>query len=188
MTARTPFLVSGISSLTDARYAAGMNVPYCSLVWSSKGETTLDPSTFTAIRAWIEGVEWWGEYKGNDPVKLLELADSYQLKTWILNPEFPDLDTSSGLEFLIPGRAASGTSVVWLPSSAAAVREEVFREAIAGGAAQVLVLNPESVDEIEMLSGLSEKALFRLQSGEEDRPGWMDLTPLQDILERWDEA
>ena len=74
--------VSGINSLTDARYCAGMEVPYLGIQFDAEGNCLLDRNSFTAIAGWIEGPVWVGEYEGHDEQKLLELAESYGIEIW----------------------------------------------------------------------------------------------------------
>jgi phosphoribosylanthranilate isomerase len=79
--------VNGISSLTDARYCAGMGVQKLGLTFEENGIGVLDPNQFTSIKAWIEGVVWTGTYLGTNLEVFENLVSQYQIFEWVLNPD-----------------------------------------------------------------------------------------------------
>ncbi len=184
--------VSDISSLTDARYCAGMGVQYLSICFDESGNTRLDPTSFLAIRAWIEGVEWMGEFSGNDPGILREIADAWQLNTWIVeDPALRTVPELNDLQF-ITSVSDSNCENRRSESLEIEIRSEENKDTVLIKAdmdsGQMRILkNPKSAIEIVQLHQQFPDLIFNLNSGEEERPGWMDLSHLQDILEELEE-
>jgi phosphoribosylanthranilate isomerase len=172
--------VSDIQSLTDARYCAGMNVSFLSLVFDEVGKGKLNPTEFKAIEAWIEGVQWWGEYLGSDPAILKDLADSYGISTWVTNCHLED-DSIRIIGLEQTGRDGAEMSV-------AGDKTIGIKALYDSGISTLLLRNPENADEMLALHREFPDLVFNLSSGEEERPGWMDLSGLQDVLEALDEA
>jgi len=186
--------VSGISSLTDARYCAGMGVKFLSLNFDEKGNSTLEQSAFFAIRPWIDGVDWIGEYSGSDPGLLTELIASFDLKTWIVNENLDLSGFSSEINFInnySPRKGnlhdiPEGDLHVNLSELEAHERHDFLQSAFQNEKL-IFVSNPVAVLETELLSSSFPDLVFSLRSSEEDRPGWMDLGALQDYLEELDD-
>ena len=186
--------VSGISSLTDARYCAGMGVQFLSLNFDEKGNSTLEQSAFFAIRPWIEGVEWIGEYSGSDTGLLTELIASFDLKTWIVNENLDLSGFSSDINFIKDYSLGKG-NLHDIPegdlhvnlSELEAVDRFDFLQSAFQKERLIFISNPVSVLETELLSSSFPDLIFSLRSSEEDRPGWMDLGALQDYLEELDD-
>ena len=186
--------VSGISSLTDARYCAGMGVQFLSLNFDEKGSSTLEQSAFFAIRPWIEGVEWIGEYSGSDTGLLTELIASFDLKTWIVNENLDLSGFSSDINFIKDYSLGKG-NLQDIPegdlhvnlSELEAVDRFEFLQSALQKERLIFISNPVTVLETELLSSSFPDLIFSLRSSEEDRPGWMDLGALQDYLEELDD-
>ncbi len=77
-----------------------MGVQFLSLNFDEKGNSSIEQSAFFAIRPWIEGVEWIGEYSGSDTILLAELIASFDLKTWIVNENLDLSGFSSDINFI----------------------------------------------------------------------------------------
>ena len=186
--------VSGISSLTDARYCAGMGVQFLSLNFDEKRNSTLEQSAFFAIRPWIEGVEWIGEYSGSDAGLLTELIASFDLKTWIVNENLDLSGFSFDINFIKDFSPRKG-NLHDIPegdlhvnlSELEAVDRFDFLKSVFQKERLIFISNPVSVLETELLSSSFPDLIFSLRSSEEDRPGWMDLGALQDYLEELDD-
>ena len=189
--------VSGISSLTDARYCAGMEVEFLGIAFDTTGGSPVSRTHFASISGWIEGPQWVCEYDGQSLENLLELVAEYgfetvqvnslamanaciakglktglrvniaELDTWLEVPDnlafvvIPFLDTVVESDHFLPG----------LEEKAVVLAEQITR-----------------IDEVEVILTKYPGLGFNLYSGEEDRPGWMDLSGLQDVLELIDEA
>lgn len=184
--------VSDISSLTDARYCAGMGVKYLSICFDESGNAGIDPTAFLAIRAWIEGVEWMGEYSGNEASVLRSIADAWQLTTWIVKypklrtaPELDDLQfISSATEADCENRESESLEIEICGTE----KKDAVLSKVSKGSGQIRILkNPASASEIVKLHQQFPDLIFNLNSAEEERPGWMDLSHLQDILEELEE-
>ncbi len=186
--------VSGISSLTDARYCAGMGVQFLSLNFDEKGVSTLEQSAFFAIRPWIEGVEWIGEYSGSDSEFLTELIASFDLKTWIVQANLDVSGFSPNINF-IKDFSPRKEDIHDIPegdlhvnfSELEAHERLDFLQSAFQKERLVFVSNPVTVSETELLNSSFPELVFSLRSSEEDRPGWMDLGALQDYLDELDD-
>jgi len=186
--------VSGISSLTDARYCAGMGVKFLSLNFDGNGISSIEQSAFFAIRPWIEGVEWIGEYSGSDSGLLTELISSFDLKTWIVQANLDVSGFSPDINFIkdfSPRKEdlhdrTEGDVQVNLSELEAHERLDFLQSAFQKERL-IYISNPVTVSETELLSSSFPELVFSLHSSEEDRPGWMDLGALQDYLEELDD-
>jgi phosphoribosylanthranilate isomerase len=181
---RLQIFVSGITSLTDARYCAGMGVPYLSVCFDPEGKTELDSTSFQAIRAWIEGVEWWGEYAGSDPVVLFSLQEAYVFSGWIVSPDLAEKLSDAPFQKRVSLEKDSQVLPEFrnVELEISGPKKEVLAEWLQQGH-NVLLKNPEDAHQILALHRAFPELIFKLLSGAEERPGWMDLSGLQDVLE-----
>jgi phosphoribosylanthranilate isomerase len=184
--------VSDISSLTDARYCAGMGVQYLSICFDDSGNTRLDPTAFHAIRAWIEGVEWMGEFSGNNAAVLRDMANAWQLTAWIIkHPELRTVPELDDLQFILSATEADcenrDSESLEIEIGSEEKKDTVLAKAASGSGQMRILKNPASASEIVQLHQQFPELIFNLNSGEEERPGWMDLSHLQDILEELEE-
>lgn len=180
--------VAGISSLTDARYCAGMGVEFLSVYFDENGNGSMRAEALAGIRPWIEGVEWIGEYAGNDSDKLRELATEYELETWILRD---DIETTSGI------RAIKSVSEIPVSDTGSfgfhLDNADFLRKGNPGtpqpmAQNQLIFLSEQvSPEEAVELNRQFPGLIFSLRSSGEDRPGWMDLSDLQDYFEALEE-
>ena len=171
-----------------------MGVQFLSLNFDEKGNSTIEQSAFFAIRPWIEGVEWIGEYSGSDSEFLTELIASFDLKTWIVqenldvsgfSPDINFIKDFSPLKEYLHG-LPEGDLHVNLSELDAEERFEFLQGALQKERL-IFISNPVTVLETELLSSSFPELVFSLRSSEEDRPGWMDLGALQDYLEELDD-
>lgn len=191
---KTPIKVSGISSLTDARYCAGMEVEYLGIPFDSQGIAPLNRNLFVSIAGWIEGPVWVGEYAGKDLEKILEISESYGLNFW----QVQDLELAKDLKkkgfqvaFELNTLELETVKTVLeeikpvfmvIRMDRSSVPSENGLSAICE-MVQVLVLPISTVEDVEFWKAQAPTIGLQLVSGEEDRPGWMDLSGLQDVLE-----
>jgi len=187
--------VSGIASLTDARYCAGMGVEILSLQFNQDGVCSLRPDEFRAIRAWIEGVEWFGEFVGTSGEILTKISLEYELSTWILQND----DLLENAESILTNgrfiRAVDMTENLKRMDFQGNLEIELSGEDwkdktnlfVATENDLRILKNPASAEEIIAIHSEFPKVIFSIQSGMEERPGWMDLSHLQDILEELEE-
>lgn len=190
--------VSGISSLTDARYCAGMGVEYLGIPFDNQVVGAIDRNLFVSISGWIEGPVWMGEYEGTDLQTILEVSDSYGIIFWQLS------NRDLALKLRIIGFKVALQIENPTENQLKEVLETIRPEFL------VLKANRNSAEEVEKAKALNEKIQvlihpisgiadvefwrstipgigLQLASGEEERPGWMDLSGLQDVLEMIEE-
>ncbi|HRH36434.1 MAG TPA: hypothetical protein PKY12_15315, partial [Catalimonadaceae bacterium] len=173
---------------------AGMEVEYLGIPFDSQGIATLNRNLFVSIAGWIEGPVWVGEYGGKDLEKILEISESYGLNFW----QVQDLELAKDLK-------KKGFQVAFElnslePETVKTVLEEIKpvfmvirmdRSSVPSenglsaicGMGQVLVHPISTVEDVEFWKAQAPTIGLQLVSGEEDRPGWMDLSGLQDVLE-----
>lgn len=185
--------VSGITSLTDARYCAGMGVHYLGILFDENGQGNLDRNAFVSISGWIEGPRWVGEYEGNSLAQVQELAENYGISVWQVDSyELADHLFSSGFEvglkmsaddFLqgFPNWKNGPFAFIQLVNPPEELDIHTWNNLISTGQTFLVHANsPEKVAHVLQVLPGSGVCLF---SGLEERPGWMDLSGLQDILE-----
>jgi len=183
--------VSGISSLTDARYCAGMGVSYLSLVFDQSGITSLSSDEFHAIRPWIEGVKWLAEYQGSDLSIIRLIRESYRPDGWILPAGLSADEISEEIWSHLEvnqnsGRLPDGRLHLHFQSDLPENLRQILQENSMHSGPWMLEnhLHPE---EAMKLAADFPELVFSIRSGKEERPGWMDLGALQDYLEALEE-
>lgn len=185
--------VSGITSLTDARYCAGMGVQYLGILFDESGKGNLERNAFVSISGWIEGPHWVGEYEGNDYRQVLEMAENYGLTLWQINSfELADQLLAKGLDVGLKMSAVDflqGYSTknerqiafVQLENMEGELDAETWEKLTATN--QTFLVRASSPKDLTFIQQTLSGAGVCLLSGMEERPGWMDLSGLQDILE-----
>jgi phosphoribosylanthranilate isomerase len=175
--------VKGISSLTDARYCAGMGVEKLEIVFDENGKSPLSHTEWKAIQAWIEGVDWVGEFQGNNLEILKEIASLSGISEWTISRELYEKLSVESInlkwviksETLIKGPGIVGNEMSIQPSET-------------NSDLQIWIWGTEDLDQVLKIHQTNPEIGFVFQSGMEERPGWMDLSHLQDVLEKLEEA
>ena len=186
--------VNGISSLTDARYCAGMGVQKLGISFDQNGIGSMNPNQFASVKAWIEGVSWTGTYPGTEIEIFKNLVDQYQISEWFISPELLHVDFDFSA-FNIYLRALNKTDISFAYPTTISGFEvssegELLKEGLENvisllGKNQVLYLEDVPNSEFVIKNHVQFPEIgFTLVSGEEERPGWMDLSDLQDMLEQ----
>ncbi len=93
--------VSGIVSLAEARYCAGMGVELLGFCLDPHHPAYVDPARFREIRGWLAGVLVVGETSQTHPAQIQSLLDTYQ-------PDYLQLDDVS----LLPAPGTLGIPLV----------------------------------------------------------------------------
>jgi phosphoribosylanthranilate isomerase len=184
--------VSGISSLTDARYCAGMGVEYLSFQVDESGKSSLALPHLRAIRPWIEGVKWMGEFTGNAAAIFSKITEDFQADAWLLASGTDSLKSShSEIWFNFhpsnPDAALPETNLKLIPVN---FSEDALKRLLAKafrGPGQVMLAGIQQPEQALKLAAEFPELIFSLESGPEERPGWMDLSALQDFLEALDQ-
>jgi phosphoribosylanthranilate isomerase len=188
--------VNGISSLTDARYCAGMGVEKLGLIFDENGIGALDSNQFASIKAWIEGVVLTGTYLGKNLEVFKNLVNQYQIFEWVLSPELLRGSFNVGnLSLSIYLKVNSLSEIAFAyPTTISgfelSLNDLLFQEGLGKlvssfGKDQTLFL--EDIPNPEFVLNTHRhfpQIGFSLFSNEEERPGWMDLSDLQDMLEQ----
>lgn len=84
-------LVKSITSLSEARYCAGMFVDFISFDLKEESPYFIPKKSFDEIRGWLSGVKILGSMAGHDVEKIRAAVEEYQLDGVILSPEQNDL-------------------------------------------------------------------------------------------------
>ena len=187
--------VEGISSLTDARYCAGMGVKKLGVIFDFNGKSSIELNVFLAVKGWIEGVDWYGIYNGND-LHLFNQFSVYQFSEWVISPGLAneiDFSNYGGIRFnvLLDGTAELSLSAkkyisgYEIDSNDRILKVEIAELLSNLGPSQNLFLKDIStIGDIIEINKMFPELGFTFRSSEEERPGWMDLTDLQVILEK----
>jgi len=191
--------VDSISSLTDARYCAGMGVQKLGIFFEDDGKASIDLNGFLAVRGWIEGVHWTGVYKGSDFNLLQELSTQFDISEWVVSVQIlenlhaEELDGLSLIIIIDDTELKQGFDFSLVSGFEISAMGEVFKSSFDTFLKQIPANKPVYISDIsdpELIIKIHQKHPqfgFSLFSGAEERPGWMDLSELQDVLERLEE-
>jgi phosphoribosylanthranilate isomerase len=184
--------VAGISSLTDARYCAGMGVEMLSFRVSPENQASLTAQNFKAIAPWIEGVSWLGEFEGTDADFFREAVKSYDCNNWLLHAELA-VETERPVNISrfckihraddsLPDGNLQLNLEDFSPETQKLILEKAFHQQ-----REIMLSNFYQPLDAIALAEFFPQLVFSIESGLEERPGWMDLSDLQDYLEKLDE-
>jgi phosphoribosylanthranilate isomerase len=189
--------VNGISSLTDSRYCAGMGVDVLGIIFDKNGNSDLSIDQFNAIQGWIEGAEWSGEFLGADVEIFKSLTNSYQISEWTISEELIEkleLVDFNKNRFVI--KISNKDSVPNFQGSLLSYGIEIHETYLSDpkliidlleSGIVVWISGDFSIEKILKLNETFPNAGLILNSAKEERPGWMDLSQLQDVLEGLEE-
>jgi hypothetical protein len=156
----------------------------------------MDPTQFASIKAWIEGVVWTGTYAGNNLEVFENLVSQYQIFEWVLNPDLlKDSFKVSNKSLSIHLKISSLDDISSVDQSKisgfeVSVKDSVFQnglEKLVSGLRKDQTIYLKDIPNPEFVLKTHQdfpQIGFTLLSGEEERPGWMDLSDLQDMLEQ----
>lgn len=80
-------LVKSITSLSEARYCAGMFVDYISFDLQEESEYFVPKKKLDEIRGWLSGVKILVSLPTDNPSRIREIIDEYQPDGFLFNPE-----------------------------------------------------------------------------------------------------
>ena len=175
MNYKTKIYISGVTNLSDARYAAGMMVDFIGFCIDDHHETSISEENFGAINNWIEGIRVVGEFYEKTVDEINDLIDKYSLD-YIQLP-ITRLQDASRLD----------TTVILLANQ---VDEELPLD-------DKYIIRTDSLDfykdhdrllevnrgAIKVLD-LSDVYGVCIRGGDEERPGYKDYDEIGDILEQ----
>jgi phosphoribosylanthranilate isomerase len=189
--------VNGISSLSEARYAAGMGVKWLGFAFSGEKAQTLEQ--FQGIMGWLAGVDPIIEVEHLDVATQEILSESWEVPfiqfksvdkdlikapsvEWIHSIQVDDL---SQLETLISTQISSQADCVLVDAISCNDWTE-YASVIAALSQEKSIIWQFPFDETNVSKLLQSKygiQCIALNSGVEDRPGWQDLDDIMYILE-----
>jgi phosphoribosylanthranilate isomerase len=187
--------VSGITSLTDARYCAGMGVEFLSLQFENENNLQSEFNLYQAVRPWIEGVKWMAEYYGNDNLFFEEIYRNLAIDSFVFD-QIPSMKPLQEQAFtfwqrIFPVSATDalpdGNLQIHLDNHSHANQMQILEKAFEKKR-EVILGNILKPDEAIVMANRFPDLIFNLHSGKEERPGWMDLSSLQDYLEALDNS
>ena len=169
-----------------------MGVEYLSFKVDDSGKSSLAAPDLRAIRPWIEGVKWMGEFTGNTAGIFPGITDDFQADAWLLaSGTDTQLFSHSEIWFTFhpsnPDAAFPETNLKLIPVD---FSEDALRRLLANafrGPGQVMLAGIQQPEQALKLAAEFPELIFSLESGPEERPGWMDLSALQDFLEALDQ-
>lgn len=190
-----PVKVSGITSLTDARYCAGMGVQFLGIQFDSESGSAIPPLEFQSIKAWIEGIDWVGEYSGDSVEEVKKLSTEYDLSFWeVSNPELALILIQEGFQvgvklshFSVQSKFEGTVSYATAPLSVQ-FPSEYGNWNNRYPSIPLLISSVSNESDLQVVMHQFPDCGFNFQSGKEERPGWMDLSSLQDLLEKLEEV
>ena len=184
MPLKSPVLLSAITNLSDARFAAGMGVEYLSFNMNETHEDFIGLNDFTAITAWLHGPKFVGEFqKGTSIDEILAKVKEFELENVLVR------DAA-----LILALKAQGLFVIQLEEGVHSVPEKVGDILVLELANGVDALSIEAPDDTFLGTGVSPKNAnevldnssftgIALKGSEEIRTGFVDLDEMAEILE-----
>ncbi|MBK7872086.1 MAG: hypothetical protein IPJ74_16120 [Saprospiraceae bacterium] len=98
---KTKIKAGPITNLTDARYFAAREVAWLSFDFDEGSETYLPPAQMSAIREWVDGVQFIGEFGMASAVDIRQQTQALELDAVQVNM-FTDLETLIDLQSSVP--------------------------------------------------------------------------------------
>jgi phosphoribosylanthranilate isomerase len=78
-------LVKNITSLSEARYCAGMLVDFISFEFNPQSENHIESERFKEIKTWLSGIKVLGSFSQGNIDDLIEICNQHQLDGVILD-------------------------------------------------------------------------------------------------------
>ena len=184
MPLKSPVLLSAITNLSDARFAAGMGVEYLSFNMNQSHKDFIGLNDFTAITAWLHGPKFVGEFeKGTGIEEILERVKEFELENVLVH------DAK-----LILALKAQGLFVIQYESEITESPEKVgdiLVVELSEGVDALVLEVPENtflgtgIDHSNVNEILDDSAFtgIALKGSEEIRTGYVDLDEMAEILE-----
>ena len=184
MPLKSPVLLSAITNLSDARFAAGMGVEYLSFNMNESHEDFIGLNDYTAITAWLHGPVFVGEFvKGTSIDEILVRVKEFELEVVLIrDAELILALKAQGLKVIqfeenvteIPNKIGD-LLVLELSDDNDVINIEVPENTLLGTG-----VSPKNVNEILDNSSFTGIAL---KGSEEIRTGYVDLDEMAEILE-----
>ena len=91
---KTKVIASSITNLTDARYFAAWEVSWLGFCFDESSESHITPQAMYAMKEWVDGVQFLGEFQGTDAANILDHVEKLGL-------DAVQVDELTGLDVLM---------------------------------------------------------------------------------------
>ena len=91
---KTKVIANSITNLTDARYFAAWEVNWLGFCFDESNESHITPQAMFAMKEWVDGVQFLGEFQGSDAANILDHVEKLGL-------EAVQLDELTGVDVLM---------------------------------------------------------------------------------------
>jgi len=141
MSLKIPVYATRVTSLSDARYFAGMGVRFIGICADPQSQDYFSPERFREIAGWVSGPEFVLEAERLPDSSLSEIAGAYGVSLLRISPEQISHGLRQGLRYGVYGDADSASGAEFIVTST-----------MSGGHHDVLTF----VDGVNMVPGLEE--------------------------------
>ena len=169
-----PVLLRNCQHLSEARYAAGMEVPYIGFTFSTT-DTDEKRHTITAIWQWLAGVELVAELHEANPELVATIRQEYAPSLWLVPSELIHLLQPEEKYVTIGAAPAGTTSCVGQLLSIAEAGNHLDSET---------PLWVELTDADQRAEADAIASVLVISGRPEERPGFPDLSFAADVLEQ----
>lgn len=169
---KTKLYISEVTNLSDARYAAGMQVDYIGFPLDLHSEKHIDIITFNAIVGWLEGIHIIAEFDTLSTQKINQLIAENQLK--IVSIPFERINDASEINAQVILKNASESTTL-LPENVIFTTQN----SITKSGNYFL----ENCDFSQLDTAVEHAKGIVLKGSEEERPGYKDYDQLAEIIE-----
>ena len=189
MALKTFVKISNVSSLSDARYCAGMMVDLLGFNIDPSSESKIAPIDYKEITKWVSGVSFVGEFENADKDNICQALGEYAIET--INPLSKPLifqlsiETKEDLDML-------KSKLSYLDGLAEIVVIRSTNPTLFGAIdAKIGHCNTE----LRLLKGfgisksndLTKFSGLEMEAAKEERPGFKDYGAIMDVLEAIEE-
>lgn len=179
-----PFLLkfSGISNLSDARYAAGMWADFIGFCFDPNQSQYIEPAKAKEIAAWINGPMVVGEF-GNQPLEwVMDFVEKLNLKTIQIPANYKDSSIlDKGLKLIVMASEYESTPIIDAADIIITDSLETYRKYSQNSDKSLMLQSnnpPENAGEFDGIALLGEK---------EEKPGTRNQKDWTEFLERYAE-
>jgi len=189
--------VNGISSLSEARYAAGMGVKWLGFAFAGEKAQTLEQ--FQGIMGWLAGIEPIVEVEHLDASTQEILSESWEVPFVQFKSVDPNLTKAPGVEWIQSIHVSDLNQLKTLISQQISPMADCILvdaigcknwnehasliSSISQSKSVIWQLPYDESNVSTLLQSEYSIQCIALNSGVEDRPGWQDLDDIMNILE-----
>ncbi len=97
---KTKVIASSITNLTDARYFAAWEVNWLGFCFEEGSDNYISPQAMYAIKEWVDGVKFMGEFRGMNSADILDHVEKLSLEA-VQVDELTGLDVMMDLQDIL---------------------------------------------------------------------------------------